>query len=299
LVYLFDSQKMPTERWERFKAIVGPMFTVDVNYKRAEARRLSLQGLATYGPNGASLPGSGQQAWTVQRDQDMRHWVATEFADVRSMTPLCDSRPRKGVTVTYGDQPTQPEWVEHVEAALSGNPKLVLIYARNEYDESGGTTGTSFRDGTRFNDGLRWARGAPPPPSYFYEIDAHSMKCTGSGAWSYDFPSGGIDGAFNSDEVLSSEAFATKALTHPRALGFALYATTGPDRGIATVQLDGATVATVDFYSRTLQRHVAVWTSDPLDGSDHTVQVTLTGKRRRASSSAAIGLDSFGVTYAP
>jgi hypothetical protein len=300
LIYLYDSEEMPTDRWAEFTATVGPVYTVDVNHRSPDAHRLALQGLATYGPNGASLPGLGQRPWTAQRDIDRSHWGKVDiFDDVRSLTPLCDSRPRKGTAVTYGDQPTEPEWLDHLAGALSGDPKLVLIYARNEYDEAGGTTGTSYRDGTRFNDALRWARGAPRPDSYSYEIDAHSMVCARTGTWTYDFPAGGIPGAFESDEIVSGTVGDSRALAHPRMLGVTLFATRGPDRGVADVELDGVRVARVNLYASEQSRHVGVWNSGPLDGADHTVEVKVTGERDGRSSSAQIGLDSFGVKYAP
>ena len=68
---------------------------------------------------------------------------------------------------------------------------------------------------------------------------------------------------------------------------------TGPDRGVATIQLDGQTVDTVDTYSETRQSRVLVSVFDLADAGDHTVTVVNEGTADRPR----IDLDAFILTW--
>lgn len=53
----------------------------------------------------------------------------------------------------------------------------------------------------------------------------------------------------------------------------------GPDRGLAQVQVDGATPQVVDLYSPTVQNATVVWAKDALSAGTHTVTIQALGKK--------------------
>jgi hypothetical protein len=73
----------------------------------------------------------------------------------------------------------------------------------------------------------------------------------------------------------------------------ALVSTTGPDRGIAQVTLDGTVVGTVDLYSPTLQTGVVVWSKDGLNGVGHTLKLTVTTQKNAASTGNKVDADAY------
>ena len=55
--------------------------------------------------------------------------------------------------------------------------------------------------------------------------------------------------------------------------------TLGPDRGQAQVQIDGGKPDIVDLYSPTVQPARVAWAKDALPPGQHTITVTVIGKR--------------------
>ena len=55
--------------------------------------------------------------------------------------------------------------------------------------------------------------------------------------------------------------------------------TMGPDRGLAQVQVDNGKPEVVDLYSPTVQPARVAWARDALPPGQHTVTVTVIGKR--------------------
>ena len=70
---------------------------------------------------------------------------------------------------------------------------------------------------------------------------------------------------------------------------------TGPDGGIATVQIDGGAPTQVDTYSPTAKYQPVVFTSGGLSDANHTLTITATGQKNAASSSSRIVVDAFDV----
>jgi hypothetical protein len=60
----------------------------------------------------------------------------------------------------------------------------------------------------------------------------------------------------------------------------------GPDRGVAQVQVDGASPQVVDLYAPTAQNGQLVWARDGLAAGSHTVTVTVLGKKSPANPAA-------------
>ena len=70
---------------------------------------------------------------------------------------------------------------------------------------------------------------------------------------------------------------------------------TGPDGGMASVQIDGGAATQVDTYSPTAKFQRIVFTAGGLADASHTLTITATGQKNAASSSSRIVVDAFDV----
>jgi len=70
---------------------------------------------------------------------------------------------------------------------------------------------------------------------------------------------------------------------------------TGPDGGIASVQIDGAAPTQVDTYSATAKYQPVVFTAGGLSDANHTLTITATGQKNSASGDTRIVVDAFDV----
>lgn len=70
---------------------------------------------------------------------------------------------------------------------------------------------------------------------------------------------------------------------------------TGPDAGIATVQVDGGAPTEVDTFSPTLKVQQVVFTAAGLANANHTLKITATGRKNDHSTAAQIFVDAFDV----
>src|SRR5205085_8611216 len=77
------------------------------------------------------------------------------------------------------------------------------------------------------------------------------------------------------------------------AIGWVGY--TGPDGGIATVQIDGGAPTQVDTYSPTLKVQPVVFSVGGLPDGNHTLTITVTGQKNPASSDARVVVDAIDV----
>jgi len=122
-----------------------------------------------------------------------------------------------------------------------------------------------------------------------------------TGAWAKSqpgFPWSG-DGVSNAPElpVTAQETTAAgAAVTLPfRGTAISWVGYTGPDGGIATVQIDGGAPAQVDTYSPTAKYQPVVYTAAGLADANHTLTITATGQKNAASTSTRIVVDAFDV----
>jgi hypothetical protein len=70
--------------------------------------------------------------------------------------------------------------------------------------------------------------------------------------------------------------------------------TTGPDRGMASVSVDGGPAQTVDLYSATPQPATLVWQASNLGTANgHTIKVTVLSTRNPASSGNKVDIDAY------
>jgi hypothetical protein len=318
---VLDSTSFPLAKWQQLKDAIGePVFAVSAIHNASSVTYASLQGETSYGPN-PGLPSSPQTRGSYQLglSEDSAGWGALPgtFSCV-SLNPTQDRRPL-GPTA-YRDRPTMPEWIRAVRKASSfyqagvGYPKLGTIYSHSEIAEGGGfnniqevspTTGRSW-----MIDGFAYAtKNAAPPASYQYEVSGSNVGAyiVRTGTWTTEGPTAGaandgsqLDGAHDSDEDTSSTTNDTHTFSHERVSLLTLYTTTGPDRGIAAISVDGGAETMVDLYAAVQTRHAAAWTSGALDGSaTHTVSVRATGTKNGASVGVKVGVDSYGVTFNP
>ena len=92
----------------------------------------------------------------------------------------------------------------------------------------------------------------------------------------------------------SAVAMATRATTASitvSARSLAWVSTLGPDRGIATVWVDGRKVATIDLYAPALAPARVAWSRMVTPGT-HTVKIVVTGTHRAASRGSRVDLDA-------
>jgi hypothetical protein len=111
-----------------------------------------------------------------------------------------------------------------------------------------------------------------------------------NGGWSGVNLSGAYNGSVH--ESSTAGAFAQNS-TGLSGSTVAWVSTTGPDRGIATVSVDGGPAQTVDLYSPTLKPATLVWQATNLGtASGHSVRVTVLSTRNAASTGNKVDLDA-------
>ena len=70
--------------------------------------------------------------------------------------------------------------------------------------------------------------------------------------------------------------------------------TMGPDRGMASVSVDGGPAQTVDLYSATPQPATLVWQATNLGSvNPHTIKVTVLSARNPASAGNKVDIDAY------
>jgi hypothetical protein len=70
---------------------------------------------------------------------------------------------------------------------------------------------------------------------------------------------------------------------------------TGPDAGIATVQVDGGASTEIDTFSPTMKVQQVVFTATGLADANHTLTITATGRKNDQSTAAQVFVDAFDV----
>src|SRR5262249_51492302 len=119
-----------------------------------------------------------------------------------------------------------------------------------------------------------------------------------SGPWSGVNLAGAYNGSVHSASLSSptrpTKATLGKPLTFTTATGsFTWIATLGPDRGLATVSIDGGVPVTVDLYSPTLQTARVVFARNDLGPGQHTVSIAVLQQRNPLSTGTRVDHDAF------
>lgn len=261
-----------------------------------------------YGPNPDIDSTPGQYAWENQRAKDVASWNSAGGGEFLAATvrPLQDRRPLTltGAGTAYYDQPTMPELQRHLSAALNafqsgiGFADLVSYHAWSENTESGPGVCPTLQEKWRYLHAMKWARDGVYPDTYLYDFNANSLgiHSTSSGVWT---KSAQTFGMFDGDEIVSGGSGDYREFTHERARHLCAVWSTGPDRGIAQVLIDGVSVGLFDQYSPTPQYQVVGYTSSRLDGATHRIRITDTNTKNPSSSSNRVGIDNWRIVYNP
>jgi hypothetical protein len=116
-----------------------------------------------------------------------------------------------------------------------------------------------------------------------------------TGSWSTVAEAGASGGSV----IAASVAGRSARISVPRAKGLAWVATRGPDRGTATVIIDGVIKATIDLWAPQVEPARVVYATSFSGTASHTIRVTATGRKRAASTGTKVTVDGFAALVAP
>jgi hypothetical protein len=112
-----------------------------------------------------------------------------------------------------------------------------------------------------------------------------------AGGWSGVNLAGAYNGSVNQSSTTGATAQNSTALSGATV---AWVSTTGPDRGMATISVDGGAAQTVDLYSATLKPATLVWKATGLGtAAGHTIKVTVLSTRNPASTGNKVDIDAY------
>ncbi len=118
-----------------------------------------------------------------------------------------------------------------------------------------------------------------------------------NGGFSFNGSWSGVNltGAFNGSVQQSSTTGAFASNSNPLfGTTVAWVSTTGPDRGMASVTVDGGASQVVDLYSPTQQTAQIVWTAAGLGNANgHTIKVAVLSTRNAASTGNKVDIDAY------
>jgi hypothetical protein len=118
-----------------------------------------------------------------------------------------------------------------------------------------------------------------------------------SPAWTYrgfdayggQFPGYAVNGTLHNGDIGSTATYTCTTCT-----GFGLITSTGPQRGIARISIDGGPPIDVDLYRAAWSYEQTVWTSALLAAGRHTITIT-SGGRNPLSTVSAIDIDAIDI----
>ena len=114
-----------------------------------------------------------------------------------------------------------------------------------------------------------------------------------NGKWTTENVAGSYGGTVRHSSTAKDKAQLNK-ITFTTNGNFAWLSTLGPNRGLASVTVDGGPAQTVDLYSPTLKpARVAFAANNLAGGTEHTVTVQVLGTRNPASTGTRVDVDGF------
>ena len=111
------------------------------------------------------------------------------------------------------------------------------------------------------------------------------------GGWQY----GPQSGCYFSDNHYSRNGGDTVTLTFT-GTGIKWYGTVAPNHGIMTISIDGGDEVTIDCYDTERRDSLLLFDSGELENGEHTITVTVTGKKNSASTDFYINVDRVNIT---
>lgn len=295
-------------QWDSFLSCVTDhtgAFVVQMSCSSTDATTFHTNAQFCYGIQNTT-GGQGHKLWSVLETADKNQWASSlsgGFVRITQLSNNVDPRALDSApgSTTWMDQPTQPQWFQHIIDGLSiGNSRMAITFW-DELSEEGHGISPTVGESTRYLDAVKWARVGPVPSTYSYEVSLHSLLVTTIGTgWTYVDPwSGNAIGAHEGDEDTSATTNDSKELSHPSMTGCGLYARTGPDQGIVETFVDGVSQGTTDLYSASTIHHVNVWNSGALSDQTHACKFRVTGTKNASSSAVTVTVDSMKITYNP
>ena len=133
-----------------------------------------------------------------------------------------------------------------------------------------------------------WATG----PAFLVDAQQeNSDAIVHTGSWTQQILSSAYGGSLEYSKIKGSTAQFTFT-----GRNVAWVSSKGPDRGKATVSVDGVVVGTIDLYASTANERRIVFSKSDLDPMySHTITVQVLGTKRSASSDTRVDVDAFVV----
>ncbi len=123
------------------------------------------------------------------------------------------------------------------------------------------------------------------------------LTVTYQGGWSIGPVSGALGGSVHFASAVTPRASLNKISFPLNGSDVAWISTLGPNRGQATVSVDGAVVSTIDLYSPTEKPATLVASVSGLSAGTHTVTVTVLGTKAAASTGTRVDIDGFVLKF--
>jgi len=121
--------------------------------------------------------------------------------------------------------------------------------------------------------------------------DNNSAAITYTASWATTTLTGAFGGSVRATSTANARAtFTTTTIANGV---IAWVSSRGPDRGIATISIDGGAAVTVNLFATSAQRSAVVFRSAALSAGTHTVRVTALGTKDSRSSGRRVDVDAF------
>jgi large repetitive protein len=155
------------------------------------------------------------------------------------------------------------------------------------------TLNTSFQFRVRAVNGSGGAGSFGTGPSFTTATnDNNSTAITYTASWATTTLTGAFGGSVRATSTASARATFTLTTTTTNG-AIAWVSSRGPDRGIATISIDGGSAVNVNLFATTAQRSAVVFRSSALSAGTHTVRVTALGTKDARSSGRRVDVDAF------
>jgi hypothetical protein len=211
------------------------------------------------------------------RPQEMRTPVVT-------LHDLSPGQHTLTIRVTGDKNPAAPSTSDAVVVVDAFDVEPQILSHKQENDSDVAYSGTWTPPDLTANDPCA---GNPDPACIYDATEDHSANWSGGGVESApENPRGG---------ARFTSTAGDKATFTFRGTSIAWQSGRGPDFGIATVQLDGASTD-VDTYSPTPKFQELVFKANGLADTTHTLTITATDRKNDASTGTKIVIDAFDVT---